>query len=77
MGGKMIPVNVPQDPDESQKIKDALIAFVLLSKDMEKQNNTLVATIKKIVDDLKEVKTIEQLTALRTTYGISIEEKVS
>jgi hypothetical protein len=75
MGGKMIPVSVPQDPDEPQKIKDALIAFVLLSKDMKKQNNTLVATIKKIVDDLKEVETLEQLTALRITYGISMEGK--
>jgi hypothetical protein len=56
--------------DDLQKVKDALVNQVIYTQDLEKQNANLTKTIQKVADDLKNIKTIEQLDSLKIVYGI-------
>lgn len=62
--------NELQKPDDLQKVKDALVNSVMYCQELEKQNANLNAIIKRVAEDLKKVKTIEQLDSLKVVYGI-------
>jgi cell shape-determining protein MreC len=64
-----------QQSDDLQKVKDALVNQVLKTQDLEKQNANLNTTIQRVAEDLKKVKTIEQLDSLKTIWGIA-EDKI-
>jgi hypothetical protein len=61
---------VPKDT-ELQKVKDALVISVIHCQDLEKQNEYLNSVIKKVAEDLKLIKTIQQLDSLKIVYGIN------
>ena len=65
-----------QKPDDLQKVKDALVTSVIKCQELEKQNADLNAILKRVAEDLKKVKTIEQLDSLKVAYGIKEPEKL-
>jgi thiamine biosynthesis lipoprotein ApbE len=62
-----------QQPDELQRVKDALVISTIQVQDLAKKNQELSFTIQRIADDLRSVKTIEQLDSLKQIYGIPVE----
>jgi hypothetical protein len=56
--------------DDLQRVKDALVNSVIYAQELEKQNASLNALIKKVAEDLKNTSTIKQLDSLKVVYGI-------
>lgn len=64
-----------QQPDDLQKVKDALVVQVLKTQDLEKQNANLISILNGFGEDVKNTKTITQLDSVRIKWGIVKEEK--
>jgi hypothetical protein len=66
-----------QQPDDLQKLKDALVNQLLYSQALEKENTNLRGQINQVAADLKKVKTMVQLDSLKVVYGIDESKKDS
>ena len=63
-----------EKPDDLQKVKDALVIQVLKTQELEKKNGELTSFLTKLGEELKAVKTIQQLDSLKTFYGLAEKE---
>jgi hypothetical protein len=60
-----------EKPDDLQKVKDALVNQVLKTQELEKKNAEMANFLSKFGDELKAVKTIQQLDSLKILYGLT------
>jgi hypothetical protein len=74
MIGAFLSSTFSQQKDDLTKVKDALVNYVLYSQEIDKQNIRLSNDLKRILEDIKNIKTIAQLDSLKGVYGI-LEEK--
>jgi len=72
----LISVFAQNRADDPQKVKDAMVNYVLYSQDLEKANKQLTDLLNKFGADVKAVKTIAQLDSVKKVYGIAEPEKM-
>lgn len=71
----LIAVPVFAQSNDLQKVKDALVNQVLYTQALEQENVNLKTNLQRIADDLKLIKTAEQLDSLKKSYGIAVGPK--
>ena len=66
-----------QQPEDLQKVKEALVNQVLYTQALEKDNISLKAQLQQVGIELKAVKTMAQLDSLKIVWGIEPKKKGS